>query len=139
MFSNVSRDLSIILFLLLLTQRIFLCAAPARAPNQGGKIRVINQLNGARALLSAHADAVIDVVSSPSDEALFASVGSDGVVLLWRIVEPDAASDDTSELTYALAASASVVCLSDSAVAFSNYVPSRALVGHTPTCAGTRR
>lgn len=103
MSSNVSPTIILIFVIIITSNPLALSCrpAPARAPNQGGKIRVINQLNGARALLSAHSDAVIDVVSSPSDEALFASVGSDGVVLLWRIVEPDDASD-ASELTYAL-------------------------------------
>ncbi|CEO97762.1 hypothetical protein PBRA_005876 [Plasmodiophora brassicae] len=56
-----------------------------RAASQGGKIRVINQINETRALLSGHAGAIIDVSVCPWDPSLVLSISSDGVAILWRI------------------------------------------------------
>lgn len=61
------------------------CAADPRAASQGGKIRVINQINETRALLSGHAGAIIDVSVCPWDPSLVLSISSDGVAILWRI------------------------------------------------------
>eukprot|EP00474_Spongospora_subterranea_P009130 CRZ09588.1 hypothetical protein [Spongospora subterranea] len=66
---------------------IYAIQPPAHQPNQGGKIRVLDQATGARALLTGHSGLVHDVLLCPWNPSLVVSLANDGIAILWSIDE----------------------------------------------------